>query len=305
MNRFIASKPGWGRRLVGASAVGAVVAALSLAGVPSALAANDYLEFSLDGTKYAPSITGPIFKESLQYVPGDSTEATIWIRNNSRESAWLSTAAVMIRSDPQLNKQLGLTAGQKPALSARMLLGAEGTCTNVAEVGDLDPGEELELSFVLDLSMDAPNNAMNRSADFDLVFLLESQDVAPRQACAALAGSGQPPAGSAPAPGRPGPTAVANSSPQFVTLSGIPGDRPLSESNPIYSATLPERTADRRSPQSAVPTEQQPGANIIQAGFQSTVEPIIRSLSGTLLIAMSVLFTAAVVLRLRNRSANE
>ena len=305
MNRFTASKPGWGRRWIGVSAFGAVAAVISLAAAPAALAANDYLEFSLDGTTYSPSMAGPVFNESLQYVPGASTDATIWIRNNSREPAWLSSAAVMVRSDPQLNKQLGLTAVLKSDFSLRSALGAQGSCTDVSEVWAMEPGEELELGLVVDLSPDASNNTMNRSADFDLIFLLESKDAAPRQACAAVTGLGPLPAGSATTPGNPGPTAAGAPSSELTALPGTAGARPATGPSSIYPATLPERPADARPPQAIGSTGQSPQTGIIPAGFQSTVEPIIRSLSGTLLIAMSVIFSVAVVLRLRNRSANE
>ncbi|MBO0896468.1 hypothetical protein [Arthrobacter sunyaminii] len=286
--------------MTGACAVGAVAAAVSLAGAPAALAADGYLEFSLDGTTYGPSIPGPLFNESLQYVPGASTGATIWIRNNSGEPARLSSAAVMVRSDPQLHRQLGLTAGLKSDVPVRSALGAQGSCTDVNEIWELESGEELELSFVVDLSPDAPNDTMNRSADFDVVFLLESKDAAPRQACDALVGPSQPTAGSKPGQGNSAALTGASSS-RPVTVSGTSGSAPTATPAGIFPAGMPERPAEAGSPQAIVPGEHQPAA-IVPAGFQSTVEPIIRSLSGTLLIALSVVFTAVIVLRIRNRS---
>lgn len=305
MNRSTASTAGWSRRFIGASAVGAVAAVVSLAGAPSAFAANDYLEFSLDGTTYTPSITGTLFNEAFQYVPGAAAGTTIWIRNSSGEPARLSSAALMVRSDPQLNRQLGLTAGLTSDLPVRAPLGGEGSCTDIAGVWDMGSGEELELSLVVDLSHDAPNDTMNRSADFDVVFLLESQDAAPRQACAALAGPGQPPSGPKTDPGNQGWPESSRPSADLVALPGVADGRAATTSNAVFPAALPERPTGARPPQTVVPAEQQPPAGIIPAGFQSTVEPIIRSLSGTLLIGMSVVFTAAVVLRLRNRSADE
>lgn len=299
MNRFTAPTAGWCRRLIGATAVGAVAAAVSLAGAPGAFAANDYLEFSLDGRNYAPSIAGPIFNEALQFVPGAATSATIWIRNGSGEPARLSSAAIMVRSDPQLNRQLGLAAGLTPNLPVRSLMGGEGSCTDVPEIWDMAAGEELELGLVVDLSTDASNDTMNRSAVFDVVFLLESQDAAPRRACDALAGSGQPPAGSATPPGSPVGAGVNGTRSEPVTVPGTFGDRPATLANPVFPAATPERQVEARPPQAAAPAVQQPSAEIVPAGFQSTVEPIIRSLSGTLLIAVFVLFAAAVVFRVR------
>ncbi|MBO0908175.1 hypothetical protein [Arthrobacter sunyaminii] len=302
MNRSTASTAGWCRRLIGASAVGAVAAAVSLAGAPGAFAADDYLEFSLDGTTYAPSIAAPIFSEAFHYVPGAATGSTLWIRNGSGEPARLSAAAVMVRSDPQLNGQLGLTAGLTSGLPGRSVLGPQGSCTDVPEIWDLGSGEEHALSLVVDLSIDAPNETMNRSADVDMIFLLESTDAAPRRACDALFGPGEPAEFGA-APGSPGPRLTAGSSAEPVTLPGISDAGETAGPNSVFPAALPERQAEARAPQAVVPAEQQPPAGITPAGFQSTVEPIIRSLSGTLLIGMSVAFCAAVVLRLRNRSA--
>ncbi|MCC9198032.1 hypothetical protein QNO08_04805 [Arthrobacter sp. zg-Y820] len=289
--------------MIGASAVGAVAVAVSLAGAPGAFAADDYLEFSLDGVTYSRTMTGPIFKEAFQYVPGASAGATIWIRNNSDEPARLSSAAVMVRSDPQLDRQLGLTAGLAAAPGDRVALGSQGSCTDVPQVRDLASGEQLNLSLVVDLSADAPNDTMNRTADFDVVFLLESKDAAPRQACAALSGPIQPPAESEAHPGNPAPTGTAASTSELVALSAISGPRLATTTNSVFPAALPERPAYVRQPQAVVPPQQQPPAGIVPAGFQSTVEPIIRSLSGTLLIGMSVVFCAAVVLRVRKRQA--
>lgn len=303
MIRFTAPSGGRGRRSIGASAVGAVAVAVSLAGAPTAFAANDYLEFSLDGSTYAPSITGALFKEAFQYVPGASAGTTIWIRNSSGEPARLSAAAVMVRSDPQLNRQLGLAAGLTSDLPSRSRLGGEGSCTDIPRVWDMGSGEQLELNLVVDLSVDAPNNTMNRSADFDVVFLLESQDAVPRQTCAALAGPSLPPAGSGKEPDNLDRAETPRSPAEPVALPGISDGHSAAMPNSIFPVALPEHPAGSRPPQGVVPAEQQPPAGILPAGFHSTVEPIIRSLSGTLLIGMSVVFTAAVVLRLRNRSS--
>ena len=219
MTLLPAPSSGRGRRLIGATAVGAVAAVISLAGAPGAYAANDFLEFSLDGTRYSSSVAGPLFREGLIYVPGASSDATIWIRNNSGEPARLSSGAVMVRSDPQLNQQLGLTAGPASAPAARAALGAEGSCTDVSRAWDLGPGEELELRLVMDLSSDAGNDTMNRSADLDVLFLLESKDAAPRPACdAVIAGSGQPPAETGEPPAGPGSTGSGTPSAQLVAL---------------------------------------------------------------------------------------
>lgn len=298
MNRFTAPRTGWCRRFIGASAVGAAAAAFTLAGTSSALAAQDYLQFSLDGETYSRSISGPIFRESLTYIPGDEARSSVWIRNTSGEPARLSSAAVMVSSDPELNRQLGLTAGPATALGARVPLGSQGSCTDIPGAWDLGSGEELELSLVVDLSMDAPNDTMNRTADFDVFFLLESEDAQQRTACEALAGPGELPPGLVAAPGTSTPAQPQTSSTELTSPAGSRASSPVvlnrEEERFIAGGVLPAA----RPGKSAVPMEQPP-AGITPAGYQSTVEPVIRSLPGTLFIAVSVLFAAAVIIRFK------
>lgn len=294
MNRFTAPRTGWGQRLIGVSAVGAVAAAVTLAGAPSVFAAENYLQFSLDGITFAPSISGPIFREPLTYVPGGETSSTVWIRNTSGETARLSSAAIMVRSDSQLNRQIGLTAGLDSDPGNRVALGSQGSCTNVSPVWDVGSGEELKLSLVVDLTLDAPNNTMNRTADFDVFFLLESQDAQQRTACEALSGPGELPSGLAAAPGMAAP---AETDVPAASLAGTLNSGPMMASQPEPRRVAGEVNPGLRPPQDTIPMG--PPVGITPAGFQSTVEPVIRSLSGTLLIAVAVLFAAAVVVRVR------
>lgn len=313
MNRHTAPAAGWRRTLLGASVAGAVGTAVSLAGAPGASAAADYLEFSLDGMSYAPSIAGPIFDEALVYVPGATSSATVWVRNNSAEPAALSSAAVVVRSDPEMNNYLGLRTGKESGLSPRTSLGGSGSCADLQDAWELKPGEEREMRLVLDLATDAPNDTMNRSADFDVVFLLESKDAASRGACAALGGSDEFPAGPGPDPGSavptvlPASTGADESAAELAALSGTRSTGLTPAPNRAFPVVLPERPGNTGLPQGGGPAGQSPPTAIIPptaivpAGFESTVEPIIRSLQGTLLIAMSVLLAAAVVLRFRKR----
>lgn len=311
---------GKGRRVIVAGAVGAVVAAASLAGASGAAAANDYLQFSLDGVTYSSAVAGPVFTEALQYVPGGSSSSSVWVRNNGEDPAFLSAGAAMTRSEPELTGYIGLRAGRLPDLSTRTSLGAEGSCTDVPQVWNLGAGEELKLDFVADLSTDAPNNTMNRTADFDLLFLLGSRESGPRQACAALAPPGQPagPGGGPDSPASPvsagGDTgAGADTGAGTDTRSATPvilagsGARPGNAPGGVQTAAAPGgvQAGTKPAPAEGSPRAEVPASprDVVQAGFQSTVEPIIRSLAGTLLIAMSVALTAAAVLRLRNRQA--
>ena len=307
----------WGRQGAAAAAVGGLLALVSLTGAPAAVAAENYLEFSLDGQTYSATVTGPVFDAKYTYVPGAGTSAELWIRNTSSEPAWLSSAAVVVRSDPEMNSYLGLRAGSLSNLSPRSPLGSTGSCTDMNQVWNLGAGQVIRLDFVADLALDAPNETQNRSTEFDLLFLLESTAAGtePRAACAA-SGAGEAPLSPGGSEGQnsPGTSAGQPSSGTEDTNSG-PGTLETIPGNTTQQP--PARTAQTRNTgiyaprvapvlQSGVPGEAAPleePVALMPAGFQSTVEPVIRSLSGTLLIAMSVVFSAAVVLRLRNRSA--
>ena len=326
MIRSAADSSRRGRRLISAAAFGGVAAALALAGAPGAVAANDNLHLSLDGQSYSSSISGPVFEQGQSYVPGASNTATLWLRNNSGEPASLSSAAVIVRSDPELNGYIGLKAGLRPELSPRSPLGMQGTCTDVGQIIDLGPGEERRLTLVVDLAIEAPNATMNRTADVDLLFLLEPMvpGKKPRPVCDALLAGDPDPITPGATPGNtpgltPGGTSGTDSGTTTGSVSPASGDaavRPARFTALAGAGTVPGAGANLvriagtgAGPEAGTSRENGPAvgaqqpADIIPAGFQSTVEPIIRSLSGTLLIVMSVAFTAAVVLRIRNRQA--
>ena len=306
------------RRLGGASAAVVLAGALTLAGAPGsagAEAADDYLKFSLDGKSYAPTISGPVFSEAVTYIPGSGQTATVWVRNNSNEKARLSSAALLVRSDPDLNGYLGLTASEASKDADRVDLGAQGTCRDLPASWDHGSGQEIELAFVVDLSLDAPNATQNRDAEFDLVFYLESTaaGLEPRAACDVLDGGtgGDAGTGTGPGAGNGSPAGIGgagirvqgvsqqDSAPvpgSLVALTGS-GSSPA-EPQPVAEGAVAELPADRKSTGTV---GQEPAPQALEAMVQSTVEPVIRSLSGTLLIAMSVAFSAAVVFRVWSR----
>ena len=183
------------------------------------------------------------------------------------------------------------------------------------QVWELDPAEELQLSFVVDLSADAPNETMNKDAEFAVLFLLESKaaGLSPRPACSAITVPAETPTGSPGSDsgndsGSGGMTATGRQTAQLATVRGAGSGAPVGVSSEVSAFGI--RAAGQsagvpagRLPADAAPLVVAPPEGIVPAGFHSTVEPIIRSLSGTLLIGMSVLFCAAVILRLRNRQA--
>lgn len=318
------------RQLLGASAAFTLAGTVSLVGAPSAGAAGDYLQVSPDGSRYGSTLPGPVFNASVDYVPGAGQNATIWVRNNSAESARLSSAAVVIRSDPELNGYLGLATASGSDAASRTALGMQGSCSDLPATWNLGSGEAVALTFEVDLALDAPNATRNREAEFDLLFYLEptSAGLAPRAACGLLddgdngggdngdggggGGNGSDDAGTGtgtPVTGEATVVAVdagtgarstalqapAAAAGELVVLpgSGTPGGGPQA----VAVGAVAEQPAG--VPANRTPLEQEPP--LLDAMVQSTVEPVIRSLSGTLLIAMSVAFAAAVVLRVWSR----
>ncbi len=290
----------------------------ALAGTPGAWAADDFLQFSQDGTSYGPTIPGPLFSESVTYIPGAEQSATVWVRNNSGDPARLSSASVMGHSDPELTGYLGLAAWSGVNPAGRVELGATDSCMDLPEAWNLGSGEEIALTFAVDMSLDATNATQNRDAEFDLLFYLESTEagLAPRAACDVLdggtgnvgngetgtgSGNGASPSGMR----RDGTDAEGASqqaaAPVVSSLVALPGSGTTPDGPTAVPAGAISQNPAVRGPQGTESPDRETAPRILDARVQSTVEPVIRSLSGTLLIAMSVAFTAAVVLRVWSR----
>jgi len=258
--------------------------------MPAASAAGDYLQFSTDGRNYSSALSSPIFRDSILYIPGSTARGELWVRNNSADSALLTSAAIIVRSDEELIGYLGLHAGDGSDPSSRLPLGGTGSCTDVKQSWPLDPGQDILLSFSVDFALEAPNETRNRDVDLDLAFLLEPK-VAEQPARPACAAAGLPPSGSASSPAAPEGTPSRERG-EVAVLAGT--GRPT-------DAVAAFQPAPATAPQSALAdTGDLPKAAApLDAGFAGTVEPVIRSMSGTLLITVAVVFAAAVVMRLR------
>lgn len=293
------------RRWLSAAAVTALAAAGSLAGMPAASAAGDYLEFSTDGRNYSSTLSTPIFADSFTYVPGSTARGQVWVRNNSADPASLTSAALMVRSDAELNGYLGLRALSGSNLSSRLPLGETGSCTDMNQAWELRPGQGLQLSFVIDFALDAPNDTRNRDAEFDLVFLLEPQaaEQSARPACAAVGPS---------MPGDPGDTGGTGGAGGGGTeardrsdVAVLPGTGRSMDAVPAFAvaesggAVAAAGAGAGGADGGAWPKSISRPDAALAAGFAGTVEPVVRTLSGTLLIAMAAALAAAVVMRLR------
>lgn len=313
------------RRWLTLGAVGSAAAAITFAGVPAAFAADSYLSFSSNGASFAPSLTAPVFNQGVRLVPGSTTGGSIWVRNDGSEAAYLSAGAVSTSTDPELAGLLSVSGFADGFAAGSGLLPETGSCTDISQAWRLAPGQAVHMELTAALSTEAPNAARNRSAGFDLVFYLqaaEGPDAGPG-ACQALDGL------SGGVPQNPGPGNGGNND-AGTTGSGGPGNGREGGAEPTNGNTgdraLFRAAGDNRGaaalagvPATAAQPGQVPGSSLdfntnvtpaengrlieaAPAGFQSTVEPIIRSLSGTLLIVMSVAFFAAAGLRLRSRS---
>lgn len=286
------------RRWLSAAAAAGLAGAGCFIGAPSAAAAGDYLQFSTDGRTYSSGMSGPVFQESIVHIPGSSAQADLWVRNNSEEPAVLTSAAWIVRSDPEMTGHVGLQGGQGRDLSERLSFGDEGTCTDIRQTWELAPAQDVKLSFVVDMALEAPNETRNREAQFDLVFLLEPRvtGVSSRSACAAVGVLPSVPG----SPGVPAPPVSMGQRPQGETAvlagtSRMPDTVPAFRDVPAAAeAALPGTVAKSQGTVSGFKA-----VSPLASAFASTVEPVIRSLSGTLLIMLAVAFAAALVIRLR------
>ena len=311
------------RRWLTLGAVGSAAAAITFAGIPAAFAADSYLSFSSNGAAFAPTLTAPVFNQGVRLVPGSATGGSVWVRNDGSEAAYLSAGAVSTSTDPELAGLLIVSGSADGFTAGSGVLPEAGSCTDISQAWRRASGEAVRMELTAALSTEAPNAARNRSAGFDLVFYLQSAegpDAGPG-ACQALDGwiGGVP---QNPGSGNPGNNDAGTSG------SGGPGNGGGSDAAPaggntgnraLFRAAEDNRGAAAMAGVPATAAQPGPGSSLdfntnvtpaedgrlieaAPAGFKSTVEPIIRSLSGTLLIVMSVAFFAAAGLRLRSRS---
>lgn len=170
------------------------------------------LLLSSDGVTYAPAMTHPVFAAGTVLVPGASSSADIWVRNNTSDAAFLSVAAHGSRTGRELAAQLGLGIRSPLGSTARVPLSGTGSCSDLAVGWAIAPGESARLTLMLDMDRSASNASRGQSNGFDFRFLLEDQDASTRRgACASGAGTLAPGLeGGAPAlPSAPGaPLAV-------------------------------------------------------------------------------------------------
>ena len=184
-------------------------AAMLGASAGAAKAADPELLLSSDGVYYAESLARPVFGTVTGFVPGSSSSADIWVRNDTRDSAFLSVAALGHGPATELAADLGLAIHSTLGSTARVPLSGAGSCTDLAVGWAVAPGESLRLTFTLDLDRGSSNATRQQSSGFDVRFLLEDQ-AGPIRGGACASGGGTI------APG------IAAAAPLSTTVPGAP-----------------------------------------------------------------------------------
>ena len=274
-------------RAAGGAAAAALLTAAGLAGAPAASASDQFLQLSLDGINYGSTAAGAVFANGVRYVPGGSSSGSLWVRNAGPEKAHLSVAAVTTQMDPELFGAVVMErAVDQASDEPRTLLGDAGSCVDLGIVELLEPGETIKLGFKAGLLAEAANQTRNKEMQFDFRLLLDAADSGGRSACTgAVPIPGKPaavPAGNPapPASSRNAGVAVVTGTAVALPISGGAAARPAAE----RSGDWPKRVGEAALP--------------VPASFiESTVEPVTRTLVGTLLIAVSVLFCGVVYRR--------
>lgn len=175
----------------------AVVAAATLLTAPPAAARtqtqamDSHLQLSSDGVNYGRSLPGPVFGRISGYVPGSTSSADIWVRNDAGDSAFLSVAALVVAADAEMATHLGLRIDSDLGSTARTPLA--GSCSDLAVGWAVAAGESVRLTLNLDLDPSAPNATRRQRTEIAFRFLLEDQDGSTRRgACASGGGTVTP-----------------------------------------------------------------------------------------------------------------
>lgn len=287
-----------GARIGLAALTGGMLAAAFLATAPSAQAAEDYLQVSLDGTTFGTSTTGAVFTDGVRLVPGASTTAPIWVRNAGPEAAFLTVAAFSRTMDPELGGHLSLAAEPASATAHnRTLLGPAGSCTDLDLSAAVPAGTDVRLDLAAGLALDSPNTTMNKRGSFDLVILLDAAGDGTRSACDGVP-EGLSPIQLPQTGGRPGAAPDARA-PGVSTLV-IQGTPAAATAPPAGPLVVPAAQAEPPVPRAEQPAVPGAPADVEPASFiESTVEPIIRTWQGTLMVLLTVGFFAAAAVRAR------
>jgi hypothetical protein len=139
----------------------------------AAAGVGDGMLLSSDGSNWASALDRPIFSGSFVYVPGSSNTGSVWIKNNSDRPAILAAAAITTYGPPDLTRHLGLQVKTRKRTTEGAALADSGGCVDLLAGWPMQSGESLRLDFVLQMHEEAPNAAMQQSAEVDVRLLME------------------------------------------------------------------------------------------------------------------------------------
>ncbi|MFD7074231.1 LPXTG cell wall anchor domain-containing protein [Nocardioides sp. NPDC059952] len=134
-------------------------------------AATEPVQLSNDGRTWAADLPRPLFEPEVRWVPGDSREATFWVRDAGESRGALTVSADVRDTD-------GLLA--EGAMSLRLRRG-EGEWQDVrpgarAELGRLEQGARDRIGVAATYAPGAGNDTMDRSLTFSLDVRLMGED---------------------------------------------------------------------------------------------------------------------------------
>lgn len=129
-----------------------VTAALLLVHVPSAAAAPGGVEVSFDGVNFSSSASGALFTTISHLVPGDSDEATFYLRNSASEPGFLRiTLRDVTTSNTDFADALTLSARTHGHTGAPTTLLVANPCWVLLEGQIVVPGEVVRVTTSLAL----------------------------------------------------------------------------------------------------------------------------------------------------------
>ncbi|MHA7304945.1 hypothetical protein ACX80E_06835 [Arthrobacter sp. TMN-49] len=168
---------GSARRAVMAIAASVALGTLLAGPATGAETTNDLLELSGDGVHFAADAPPTMFRSTKGYVPGESRQGLIWVRNASNHSAQLSVGAHNTANAGAafLPGYLRLQTHAPSHSPTAATLPFPGACTPVINGWTLAAGEVLPLTLALGLTLQAPNSTRNQAADFTLMFVLQER----------------------------------------------------------------------------------------------------------------------------------
>lgn len=132
-------------------------------GVPAS--ADPRIGLSADGRSYADSLTGPLFDPAVRWVPGDVRTGTLWVRNESGETADLAvTLDAPALAGPLARGELSITGRAGDGESAPVA----AVPATVAAVPDLAPGASVPLELRVAMAAGADESTFGLTGDLGL-----------------------------------------------------------------------------------------------------------------------------------------